>query len=170
MVQPWHRSKSSALFKTMCHCGICDLCYKWPCIFHRFSVAASIRDVLAHAVSRLGSDGKQRHLVYMKRASTFISPSAAARPDPWLQPRRDIFLPMGDGLHGMELKAAGFKPQHQNIQALTDGRTFMVIINSLCWHLWCEGQVERLRLLRASNPQIHRLRKALCSLLKSGTV
>lgn len=38
----------------------------------------SIRDVLAHAVSRLGSDRKQRHLVYMKTASTFISPSAAA--------------------------------------------------------------------------------------------
>lgn len=142
MVQPWHRSKSSPLFKATCHCGICDLCYKWPCIFHRFSVAASIRDVLAHAVSRLGSDGKQRHLVYMKRASTFISPSAAARPDPWLQPRRDIFLPMGDGLDGMELKA-----QHRNIQALTDGHSFMVIINSFCWHLWCEGQVERLRLL-----------------------
>lgn len=165
MVRPWHRSKSSPLFKTTCHCGICDLCYKWPCIFHRFSVAASIRDVLAHAVSRPGSDGKQRHLVYMKRASPFISPSAAARPDPWLQPRRDIFLPMGDGLHGMELKA-----QHQNIQALTDGHTFMVIINNLCWHLWCEGQVERLRLLRASKPQIHCLRKALYSLLQSGTV
>lgn len=46
----------------------------------------------------------------------------------------------------MELKA-----QHQNIQALTDGHTYMVIINSLCWHLWCEGQVERLKLLNASN-------------------
>lgn len=165
MVQPWHRSKSSPLFKTTCHCGICDLCYKWPCIFHRFSVAASIRDVLAHAVSRLGSDGKQRHLVYMKRASTFIPPSAAARPDPWLQPRRDIFLPMGDGLHGMELKA-----QHQDHQALSDGHTFMVVINSLGWDLWREGQVERLRLLRASKPKLHRLRKELCSLLQSGTV
>lgn len=38
----------------------------------------SIRDVLTHVVSRLGSDGKQRHLVYMKKLSTFISPSAAA--------------------------------------------------------------------------------------------
>lgn len=76
----------------------------------------SIRDVLTHVVSRLFSDGKQRHLVYMKKASTFISPSTAAWPDPWLQPRRHIFLPMGDSLHGMELKAATFKPQRQTVR------------------------------------------------------
>lgn len=82
----------------------------------------SIRDVLTHAVSGLGTDGKQRHLVYMKRAS-FISPSAAARPDPWLQPRSRISLPMGDGLHGIEVKVSNER-HHQNIQVSTDKDRF----------------------------------------------
>lgn len=93
----------------------------------------SIRDVLTHVVSRLGSDGKQRHLVYMKKASTFISPSAAAWPDPWLQPCRHIFLPMGDSLHGMELKAAGFKLQCQTIRVSADKELYrFVTINMPC--------------------------------------
>lgn len=38
----------------------------------------------------------------------------------WLQLRRHIFLPMGDSLHGMELKAAGFKVQTQTIRVSAD--------------------------------------------------
>lgn len=80
---------------------------------------------------------------------------------------------MGDGLHGMEQKAAGYKPQHQNIQVLTDKE-----LGTLSWSSaisrakigGVKGKVGSLRLLRASKLQIHRLRKALWRLLQSGTV
>lgn len=53
-----------------------------------------ISGVLTQNLNNLSGDGKQRHLVYMKKAS--LSHSTAAWPDPWLQSLRHIFLPTRD--------------------------------------------------------------------------
>lgn len=83
-----------------CHSGMLDLCNKWPCTLHRFSIAVHYWCCI---VRRISLDGKQRHLVYMSRASTCVSHSAAAWPDLWLLSLRHIFLPTADSLHGIAL-------------------------------------------------------------------
>lgn len=65
--------------------------------------SCSIGPVLTRIVRRISQDGKQRHLVYMKGASTSISHSAAAWPDPWLLSLRHIPLPTECSLHGIAL-------------------------------------------------------------------
>lgn len=81
------------LFNKQCHGGMFDLCKRWPCTLHKFSIAVHYWCCIVRAISL---DGKQRHLVYIKGASTCISHRAAAWPDLWLLSLRHIFLPTGD--------------------------------------------------------------------------
>lgn len=39
VARPWHRNTSFPVFNKQCHSGMLDLCYKWSCILHRFSIA-----------------------------------------------------------------------------------------------------------------------------------
>lgn len=104
---PRHWTPSLILFNKQCHRGMLDLCNKWPCILYWFSIAVLYWCCI---VRRISLDGKQRHLVYMKGASTSISHRAAAWPDLWLLSLRHIFLPTGDSLHGIALglNSAGY--------------------------------------------------------------
>lgn len=80
-----------------------------------------ISGVLTQDLCSLSWDGKQRHLVYMKKASTLISHSTAAWPDPWLQSLRHIFLPTRDcpfTWHGA--KSAGLQLQQHSIEFVSD--------------------------------------------------
>jgi len=121
-----------------------------------------IRRVLTQGLGSLSWDEKQRHLVYMKKASTLISHSTAAWPDPWLQSLRHIFLPTGDCpfvWHGTE--PAGLQMQHHSIQFVSDKSkntqwvrykhrckiivshwTIQILRSSTIvwlhnWHIWC---------------------------------
>lgn len=120
------------MFKKECQSGISDLCYKWPCIFNRLNI--TVREAYSLRVS-VGWDGKQRHLVYMKKASSFISRSTAAWPDPWLQSLRHIVLPTGGcplALHGT--KPAVSKLQPHNIPSVSEKSKNKLWVG--CEHRW----------------------------------
>lgn len=104
----------------------------------------SIRDVLTHVVRRLGSDGKQRHLVYMKKASTFISPNVAAWPDPRLQ----HFSSHGRQFawHGTE--GSWLQTSMAKIQVSADkewDRFWLSVSICLAQMSWCKGSGDNLQ-------------------------
>lgn len=91
---------------------------------------------LTLGLSSLSWDGKQRHLVYLKKASTFISHSRVAWLDPWLWSLRHIFLPTRDCPFAWHrTKPAGLKLQHHSIQFVSDKRTNKQWVR--CKHRWC---------------------------------
>lgn len=91
---------------------------------------------LTRGLSSLNWDGKQRHLVYLKKASTFISHSRAAWLYPWLWSVRHIFLPTGDCPFAWHsTKPAGLKLQHHSIQFVSEKRTNKQWVR--CKHRWC---------------------------------
>lgn len=70
--------------------------------------SCSIGPVLTRIVRRISQDGEQRHLVYMKGASTSIFHSAAAWPDPWLLSLRQILPTEHSGI-ALNLRAWNWK-------------------------------------------------------------
>lgn len=84
------------LFRRGCQRGHLDIFYKWPFVFYTLNTTA-LYWRCTHSVWVAWAEMESGGIWFTwRKASTLISHSRAAWPEPWQQSLRHIFLPTGD--------------------------------------------------------------------------